>query len=151
MYDQINLGIKPSFFISAIITVACLSATILITSLDIPFSLMFLFIMAFLGVNFYYVRLFGSLTLINSITHIRLYQKELTLFDSQNHQIRAELCATSLITTWGCVLIFSSITEKKTKIVLLCKHNIRNQNDFRRFRVWTKFGHSTQQNKTLIE
>ncbi|MFT7185391.1 MAG: hypothetical protein ACI84K_000769 [Pseudohongiellaceae bacterium] len=151
MFDQINLELKPSFSLSAIITAACLSAAILIGSRDIPLNLMFLLLMIFLGTNFYYVSLLGSLKLNNSITLIRLYQNEITLFDSKKQRFRASLSTNSFIAPWGCLLVFSSTTDKKTKIVLLSKQNIENINDFRRFRVWSKFGHSTQNNTALFE
>jgi len=151
MFDQINLEIKPSFFLSAIITAACLSASLLIGSRDIPLSLMFLLLLVLGGINYYYVSLFGFLKLKNSITFIRVYQKELTLLDSKKHGFRAKLSDNSFITPWLCILVFSSTTNKKTKIVLLCKQNVENNNDFRRFRVWTKFGKSTPQNIALFE
>jgi hypothetical protein len=151
MFDQINLKLKPSLLISAMMTTACLSAMMLIGSLNIPIASLLLLFLTLLGVNFYYVRLLGSHKSLSSITQIRLYKKELTLFDSQNQYFRAELSPNSFITPWLCILVFSSTTNNKTKIVLLCKQNIKNQDDFRRFRVWTKFGHTTQHNKTLIE
>lgn len=151
MFDQINLELKPSFCLSAIITAACLAAIVLIGSRDIPLSLMFLLLVIFLGLNFYYVSLFGSLSLKSSITLIRLYQKELTIFDSKKQLFRVKLSDNSFISPWGCILVFSSITDKKTKVVLLCKQNVENANDFRRFRVWTKFGNSTPKNIALLE
>jgi len=151
MFDQIKLELKPSFFISASITTACFSTTLLIGSLDIPLSLMFLLLLTSWGVNFYYISLFGSLRLKNSITLIRVYQQELTLLNSKKQLIRVKLSDNSLITPWGCILIFSSTTDKKTIVVLLCKSNTENNNDFRRFRVWTKFGNSTQKNIALLE
>jgi len=151
MFDQINLKLKPSFFLSVIITAACLSATLLIGSRDIPLSLMLLLLLISGWVNFYYVNLFGSLRLKNSTTLIRIYQKELTLLDKKKQLFRATISANSFITPWVCILVFSSTTDKKTKIVLLCKQNVENNSDFRRFRVWTKFGNFTPQNIALFE
>jgi len=151
MFDQINLEIKPSFILSAAITAACLSATLLIGSRDIPLSLMIFFLLIFLGVNFHYVSLFGSLRRKNSITVIRLYRDNLTLLDSNKQLHCTTLSESSFITPWFCILVFSSKTDKKTKTVLLCKQNIENNNDFRRFRVWTKFGNSTPNNIALLE
>ena len=151
MFDQINLELKPSFFLSTIITAACLATILLIGSRDIPLSLMFLLLLIFFGVNFYYVNLFGSLRLKSSIILIRVYQKELTLLDSRKQLFRVKLSDNSFITPWGCILVFSSTTDKKTKVVLLCKQNVENTNDFRRFRVWTKFGNSTPKNIAILE
>jgi|GEM_PF-6251645 len=151
MFDQINLELKPSLFLSAVISAACLAAVVLIGSREIPLIIMFILILIFLGVNFYYVNLFGSLRLKSSVTLIRLYKKELTILDSRKQCFRVKLSGNSLITPWGCILVFSSTTDKKTSVVLLCKQNVTNINDFRRFRVWTKFGNSTPKDIALFE
>lgn len=151
MFDQINLELKPSLLLATFITAACLSAVILIGSRDIPLILMFLLLLIFLSTNLYYVSLLGTLKSNHSITLIRIYQNEITLFNSKDQYFRANLSANSFITPWGCLLVFSSTTGRRAKIVLVSKLNIKNNNDFRRFRVWSKFGNSTQQNTALFE
>ena len=150
MFDQINIELKPSFFVAALINIPFVSASLLVGSRDTSLFIIALLLLTFLWVNLYYVSLLSALRLKASITHIRLSDKQLTLVDNSKQSFYVELSNHSLVTPWFCILIFTLNASKKEKIVLLCKQNINNSDEFRRFRVWTKFGNSLPQKPSVI-
>ena len=151
MFDQISLELTPSFLVATLITAVCFSAGILMQSLDLSFGLNFLLLLCLLAINGYYLRLFGTLKSPSAITRIKLNQQTITLFDQRKNVYHAEFSNYSFVNPWFCILMFSSTANNSLTPVILCKHNLNNKNDFRRFRVWIKFGQATPKNKALFE
>jgi len=151
MYDQITLEFKPSVYLCAFIVLPCVAAIILVGTRNTPLLFNFALSLAILGGGAYYTRLYALLNLKQAIHKIKLSQKTLTIFNSSHHASNVTLHKNSFISPWFCILNFS-ITEGKTKacIVLLCKHNIRDQDSFRRFRVWSKYGEASSQEIELF-
>jgi hypothetical protein len=150
MFDQINIECKPSIFLTTLISLPFVSASLLVGSRDIPILMMILAFLIFLRVNLYYINLLCTLKLRSSITHIRLANNKLTLIDKSKQCLNVALSDHSLITPWCCILLLSSNTSKKLKVVLICKPNVKSHDEFRRFRVWTKFGNSITQKPSFI-
>ena len=150
MFDQINIELKPSFLLTTLISIPFVSASLLVGSRDISIFIIILTLLTFLWVNLYYINLLSTLKLASSIAHIRFLNKNLTLIDRSKQCFSGELSDHSLITPWCCILFFSSNTCKRLKIVLLCKQNVKNYDELRRFRVWAKFGDSMPQKSSFI-
>ena len=151
MFDQITLELKPSAYLSAFIVLPCAAAILLVSTRNTPAILSFAILLAILGGGAYYIRLYVLLNLKQSIHRISLFQNILTIFDASQKTSIVTLHKNSFITPWFCILVLS-IAEKKTKTrtVLLCKHNIADQDSFRRFRVWSKYGETTPQEIELF-
>ena len=114
MFDQINIELKPSFFVTALINIPFVSASILEGSRDTTIFIKALLLFTFLWVNLYYVSLLSTLRLKTSITHIRLSDKQLTLIDISKQSFYVDLSNHSLVTPWFCILIFTLNSKKKS-------------------------------------
>ena len=149
MFDQINLELKPSLILSTFISMVGVISMSLILTRDIPFGILLLIILVIFMINIYLVNLYGLLRLSRSVTHIKLLKNTLTLFFNNKPSQIAKLSDNSLITPWACILIFTS--NKKKRVVFIYKYNTNCLDNYRRFRVWTKFGKTTPQTSALLE
>lgn len=140
MFDQINLQVRPSLVLSAIIALPCIAALILIVTRDVPIIVTLILSLFISGIAVYYIALCGLLRLKNSILRIGINKNELMLFDLNGKKIQVNLLPGSFITPWLCILVFSNRTDKETFQVLLCRKNIESPDEFRRFRVWSQYG-----------
>ena len=140
MFEEINLRITPSFFLSSLIALLYLLVMLLVGSRDIPaiFSLSLLVIIS--GSGLYHIKLLGLLNIGKSINEITLSQQTLSIKFMNGQSTHAGLLSSSFITPWFCLLVFTSDTEATNpNIAFICKRNVENQAQFRRFRVWSKF------------
>ena len=117
MFDQITLELKPSAYLSAFIVLPCVAAILLVGTRNTPVTFSLGLSLAILGGSAYYIRLYALLNLKQSIHSIKLYQKTLTIFDSNQHASIVTLHKNSFISPWFCILNFS-ITEDKTKATI---------------------------------
>ena len=143
MFEEIDLRLKPSFFLSGLIAFLFFLVMLLIGSRDIHPILSLPLLVTLLGVGLYYIKLFGLLNLNKSIKGITLSQKVLCIKHMNGQSTHTNLLSSSFITPWFCLLVFASNTETSNfHIVLLCKKNTVDQEQFRRFRVWSKFSNT---------
>ena len=146
MFDQISLELKPSIVISIIIAMPSLCALVLIGTRDIQFPLMMLLTCPIICITGYYIYLFGLLRLKPSVTQIKLLQNTLSIKHGNNALVTENFVTidtNSFTSPWSCILttIPTNITQKRFTI-LVCKYNVKHSDDFRRLRVWLKYGNA---------
>jgi len=150
MFDLIKLELKPSFFLSTIIALPCLSAIVIVGTRDAPTISILLVSLILLGISFYYVNLFGLLGSKKSIKHISLSKQVLKVYGLNKKPIIVNLLNSSFISPWLCILQFTSTDNSSNRYtVILCRQNIKSQSEFRRLRVWSKYGISPSEVEIL--
>ena len=150
MFDLIKLELKPSFFLSTIIALPCLSAIVIVGTRDAPTISILLVSLILLGTSFYYVNLLGLLRSKKSIKHISLSKQVLKVYGLNKKPIIVNLLNSSFISPWLCILQFTSTDVSSNRYtVILCRQNIKSQSEFRRLRVWSKYGISPSEVEIL--
>jgi len=153
VYNSNSLRLKPSIAVSALFVVPAIAAIFLVLTRDLSEYPSLAAILIIICCTGYLTRLIGLLKLKDSIVEITTTGQAFYLTEKQGAKNEVALLDNSIISPLFCLLSFSRINQtsiskyffpKSTRHLLICRYNVENFDNYRRFRVIARFGRISQ-------
>lgn len=134
---DINLQRSKIFIFLILITILC--SEIIISTLAFSFLLKSFFAILACSYGLFILYFHGLLSHNNSIVKLVIKKDRWMLRDNQNNTFHAELCGSSTLTRFVCIMRFKIKGEKFKRSCIIFKDTI-SSNQFRQLMVYSRVG-----------
>lgn len=153
MSSLIRVKIIPSKMVGLIVSLPFVSTLAILTSRDINIQLLIAACLLVVTAGYYFVNLFGFVSLKPSITELQISDSKIFLVNEQSGKKEYELLPQPILNPYFCVLSFKpskfdslgpphplAFLKSTYRNVIVSRYNVNDFASFRRARVKLRFG-----------